>query len=92
MATYRKKPIEVKAEQFFPDRKPWPDGVHTIRWHTADPTSWTGFRIETPDGWVAVSLGDWIIAGVKGDRYPCKPDIFEASYEQVEPYKPEDSP
>lgn len=32
-----------------------------------------------------VSRGDWIIKGVKGEFYPCKPDIFEATYEKVEP-------
>lgn len=34
------------------------------------------------------SVGDWIIKGVKGELYPCKPDIFEATYEQVEPPPP----
>lgn len=33
---------------------------------------------------VQVHPGDWIITGVKGEKYPCKPDIFEATYEQVE--------
>lgn len=42
------------------------------------------FGIRTPEGWHVVQHGDWIITGVKGERYPCKPDIFAATYELVE--------
>ena len=41
-------------------------------------------RIGTLEGHHIVCPGDWIITGVKGERYPCKPDIFEATYEPVE--------
>ncbi len=37
--------------------------------------------IDTPEGGHKVCPGDWIITGIKGERYPCKPDIFEATYE-----------
>lgn len=37
--------------------------------------------VETPEGNMTVSPGDWIITGVKGETYPCKPDIFEETYE-----------
>ena len=40
--------------------------------------------IDTLEGWHIVCPGDWIITGVKGERYPCKPDIFEATYEVAE--------
>lgn len=40
--------------------------------------------IETLEGFHEVTVGDWIIKGVKGEFYPCKPDIFEATYELVE--------
>jgi hypothetical protein len=40
--------------------------------------------VETPAGMVRASPGDWIIKGVKGEFYPCKPDIFEETYEAVE--------
>lgn len=40
--------------------------------------------IDTLEGGHIVCPGDWIITGVKGERYPCKPDIFEATYEKVE--------
>lgn len=41
-------------------------------------------KIETLEGTMTANPGDWIITGVKGEQYPCKPDIFEATYEQVE--------
>jgi hypothetical protein len=40
--------------------------------------------IDTLEGGHNVCPGDWIITGVKGERYPCKPDIFEMTYERVE--------
>ena len=40
--------------------------------------------IATLEGDHLVTPGDWIITGVKGEHYPCKPDIFEATYEKVE--------
>lgn len=39
--------------------------------------------IETLEGTMKASPGDWIIIGVKGEVYPCKPDIFEMTYEEV---------
>ena len=42
------------------------------------------FRIKTPEGEMTVSPNDYIIRGVKGEIYPCKPDIFELTYEPVE--------
>lgn len=39
--------------------------------------------IETLEGTMRAEIGDWIITGVKGERYPCKPDIFAATYEPV---------
>lgn len=41
------------------------------------------FLIRTLEGDLKVSPGDWIITGVKGEKYPCKPDIFEATYDPV---------
>lgn len=40
-------------------------------------------RIGTLEGVMDAAPGDWIIRGVQGEFYPCKPDIFEATYEQV---------
>lgn len=69
---FRKKPVVIEAEQFFHDRKPWPAGVEADAYH---------FFIRTLEGLHIVSDGDWIITGVKGERYPCKPDIFALTYE-----------
>ena len=75
---YRKKPVVIDAEQFMPEIKPWPEGVYET------PTSPTGYGIGTLENTTVgheVTPGDWIITGVKGERYPCKPDIFAATYE-----------
>ena len=78
MAKYRKKPIVVEAEQYFPGVYPWPDGVKGAEDH------WTWINVHHEGDLVGVAPGDWIITGVKGERYPCKPDIFEMTYEAVE--------
>jgi hypothetical protein len=44
----------------------------------------TGVVIETLEGNMLANKGDYIIKGVKGEFYPCKPDIFEMSYESVD--------
>lgn len=80
MATFRKRPISVEAEQFHPNARPWPEGVYE------SDQSPTGYAIGTLESTVAglgfeVTPFDWIITGVKGERYPCKPDIFAATYE-----------
>lgn len=80
---FQKKPIVIEAEQFFPHKEPWPDGIERIGRHESDPTSRTGFRINTLEGWFVVTPGDWIITGINGERYPCKPDIFEKTYDRV---------
>jgi hypothetical protein len=49
----------------------------------AEQTS-TQQMIDTLDGVMVASPGDWIVTGVKGERYPVKPDIFEMTYEAVE--------
>lgn len=41
-------------------------------------------EIHTPEGTLIAQPGDWIITGVKGERYPCKPDIFAETYEPVD--------
>ena len=42
-----------------------------------------GMKIPTLEGLMVAREGDWVIRGVKGELYPCKPDIFEATYDQV---------
>ena len=81
---YRKRPVEIEAMQ-------WTGDTHEMRqavreWVDAaiDETALTGLAIETLEGWLNVSPGDWIIKGVKGEFYPCKPDVFDATYDAVE--------
>ena len=40
--------------------------------------------IETLEGTMHANVGDWIITGVNGEKYPCKPDIFEKTYERID--------
>lgn len=87
MKRFCRKSIFVEAEQFDPNKKPWPDDVTRIGRSEFDPTSWTGFRIQTLEGWMVITPGDWIITRVNGERYPCKPDIFEKTYEEVQEIK-----
>ncbi len=79
---FRKKPVVIEAEQcFLPDKDGKaciPDGVYE------DKTSSTGWSISTLEGKHEVSNGDWIITGIKGEKYPCKPDIFEKTYTDVD--------
>ena len=86
---FRKKPIVIEAEQFEPLQKPWPEGVTQYererQEHASGASStWYGWRIDTLEGPMEVTPGDWIITGVKGEKYPCKPDIFEMTYEAAE--------
>ena len=41
-------------------------------------------EIETLEGTMKANKGDWIIRGVKGELYPCKPDVFDMTYEELE--------
>jgi hypothetical protein len=76
---FRKKPVVIEAMQFWINTHDgWPQGVYK------DDISPTGYRIDTLEGSHEVTEGDWIIIGVKGERYPCKPDIFEMTYEAVD--------
>ncbi len=73
----------IEAVQFTQDMadmmEPWPEGVQPYE-HPCKPIP----MCETLEGNMKVSVGDWVITGVKGEKYPCKPDIFEATYERVE--------
>lgn len=77
---FRKKPVVIDAEQFFPDKaRPKgvcdcsPDGEFTSpHVHTLEGTSY------------GLQDGDWVIRGVHGEYYLCKPDIFAETYELAE--------
>lgn len=85
MPKFRKRPVVVEAEQWFPGLEI--EGVLDLR-HAFDIKRGSkkmepGAYIETLEGPMMVSPGDWIITGVHGEKYPCKPDIFEKTYEAV---------
>lgn len=80
MPQYRKKPIVIEAVQWFKD------GDHPkVVLMRGSSESYLGNRwvIETMEGYHVVTPGDWIITGIQGENYPCKPDIFAATYEPV---------
>ncbi len=77
---FRKKPVVIEAQQFFNDH-PFPVGVCDCG---ADPAHYGTPHIHTLEGIMDVAETDWIITGVKGEKYPCRNDIFEATYEKVE--------
>lgn len=81
---YRKKPIVIEAEQFTKVDNP-PNGVYRAPRSLFPRTHWL---IDTLEGTHIVKPLDWIITGVKGEKYPCKPDIFEMTYEKVEEETP----
>lgn len=82
---YRKKPVVIEAMQF--------SGKNAnciFEWAEAssnDPpvmsSSGEALFIETLEGTMRADINDWIICGVSGEFYPCKPDIFAATYEPV---------
>lgn len=85
---FRKKPVVIDAIQFDPGsehKTKLPHPVVATGGIGADNYNYDGFEffIETLEGPMRVTPGDWIICGIKGEYYPCKPDIFEATYEPV---------
>lgn len=94
MPKFRKKPVTIEAEQVpsvgYGPLDPFSDAL-------ADLAEWCGgavmrnvssaelcIDIVTLEGIMRALPGDWIIRGVQGEFYPCKPDIFAATYEAVE--------
>lgn len=92
---FRKKPVVIEAFQMTKERcadlADWPDwlleawmldrGTPGSLYPTKAGMGDGTVSIGTLEGQLLVSFGDWIIKGVKGELYPCKPDIFEATYE-----------
>ena len=76
---YRKKPVVIEAVQWTGDNE---KEVYDFTRGEYYITRGELF-IETLEGDMLASVGDFIIKGVKGEFYPCKPDIFEATYEAV---------
>lgn len=89
---FRKKPVVIDAMQFVTNNEPGDVNMNAIvawinhgkteddglAWHNG-----TDIHIPTLEGIMTANVKDWIICGVKGEFYPVKPDIFEATYEAV---------
>lgn len=84
MTQYRKKPIVIEAIQWNGRNY-----AEIIQFAGGDDSLFTCnitdklLNIQTLEGDMIASEGDWIIRGIKGEFYPCKPDIFEATYEKA---------
>jgi hypothetical protein len=77
MAQYRKRPVVIEAVQAVAGHMSDLPGVY----RNCDLQAWV---IRTLEGEMIVTPGDWVITGVKGERYPCKPDIFALTYDPVD--------
>ena len=94
---YRKKPIMIEAFKWTggPDQIEDPSwACEAIKsgkiWFSNPETKDVCMEIETLEGVMCARQGDFIIQGVKGEIYPCKPDIFAATYESAEKPAPDD--
>lgn len=81
MPMFRKKPVVIEALHLTADltKGQVDDFLGVDKEHVT--TRFGMLEIHTLEGTMQASPGDWIIRGVKGELYPCKPDIFEATYE-----------
>ena len=91
MPMFRKKPVVIEARYLDPDGEA-EDWNTILKWcsgRASQNMEWgPHIEIDTLEGTHAALPGDWIIRGVAGEFYPCKPDIFEATYEPQEtPYE-----
>lgn len=83
---YRKKPVVVEALRYVPGETCQDVAAFMgVEHHEADCYDDAEWIISTLEGEMVASPGDWVIKGVQGEFYPCKPDIFEATYEEVLP-------
>lgn len=88
MPKYRKKPVEIEAKQFkrknIIELAEWTNGnLHNIVIPKCIGGIMTG-QVKTLEGIMVATEKDYIIKGVNGEFYPCKPDIFHKTYEKVE--------
>lgn len=89
MPYFTKRPVIVEARQWDGTLEGASDLVDWILSNDGR-ASWNGLadpvvvKIDTLEGVMTAQAGDWIIKGVAGEFYPCKPDIFDATYEAVD--------
>tara|TARA_R110000868_G_scaffold350691_4_gene611997 strand:- start:3576 stop:3848 length:273 start_codon:yes stop_codon:yes gene_type:complete len=82
---YRKKPVEIEAVQWVSDNieQVYEMLGDNLIINTDEDKDEVKHFINTLEGKMEMSWGDYIIKGVKGEFYPCKPDIFELTYEKI---------
>lgn len=80
MAKFRKKPVVIEAFQYRAGEQDDSLAGDVIAGNVRYPEDGT-MLIRTLEGTMIASPGDWIIRGLKGELYPCKPDIFAVTYE-----------
>ncbi len=87
---FRKKPVVIEAMKFETNNEAGSPNMDAIvNWMNQGqfaPQGWhngTNIFINTLEGEMRANVGDWIIRGVKGEFYPCKPDIFAATYDAL---------
>lgn len=88
MSKYRKKPVVIDAFKIGDPSPSWFNdaiGTGDVTCHSTfdDPDKLQYVIIRTLEGEMRGELGEWIIRGVKGELYPCKPEIFAATYDPV---------
>lgn len=87
MAKYKKKPVVIEAFRFGMDPMPlWfleAMDSGTVKFYVRSGTQPSHADIKTPEGIMRVNYLDYVIQGVKGELYPCKADIFDATYVKV---------
>ena len=79
---YRKKPVVIEAKELQLSAS---SQNEIIEWsgYTIRRGNYSELEIPTLEGTMTASVGDFIIKGIQGEFYPCKPDIFEKTYEKV---------
>ena len=80
MGRFRKKPVEIEAVQYTGKNQ---SEIAEFYPQVSGAFGSSSIFIETLEGNMRADPGDWIIRGVKGEFYPCKPDIFAATYDPV---------
>ena len=87
MPFFQKKPVVIEARQLTKDNLDeivhWVNTVSGDLYCRRTQTTLLPLIIRTLEGDHGVATGDWIIKGVKGEFYPCKPDIFEITYQPM---------
>ena len=77
---FRKKPVVIDAEQWFPGKQI--EGVEIRDEFIDGPDEWVKQAyIHTLEGTMLVKPSDWVITGIAGEKYPCRNDIFQKTYE-----------